>query len=95
MLVAKVAWEVENRACELDDRVWPLHPLWHFLSALAAYYGVVSTATRRFECGAAPGEAAALPLRWAFVPFDRAVRAGRAAPSTPAARRSPRLVKRD
>ena len=34
--VAKCFWEVEQRFCAVEPRVWVLHNVWHLLSSLAA-----------------------------------------------------------
>jgi len=41
VLLGKAIWEVENRACATHPEVWPLHVVWHMLSAASAYYGVL------------------------------------------------------
>lgn len=38
MIIGKIFWLVENGFCETVPSVWPLHIVWHFLSALGAYY---------------------------------------------------------
>lgn len=44
IVVGKTLWEVENRLCETHrDVVWPLHVVWHFFSATAAYSSLVAT----------------------------------------------------
>jgi len=45
ILIGKVLWEVENRGCEAYPSVWPLHVLWHFLSAGSAYCLVIYNAS--------------------------------------------------
>ena len=37
IIMARVAWEVENHACKSYPWLWPLHNVWHLLSAWAAY----------------------------------------------------------
>ena len=41
VLLGKILWEIENRACESFPQVWVLHVCWHLLSAISAYYGML------------------------------------------------------
>lgn len=41
ILLGRVAWETENRACAAAPGVWPLHVAWHGLSCLTSYYGII------------------------------------------------------
>jgi dihydroceramidase len=41
ILVGRVVWETENRACHVLPQVWPLHVAWHVLSCLTSYYGIL------------------------------------------------------
>merc|ERR1711957_799674 len=36
IVIARVAWELENHLCTSFPGVWPLHSVWHFGSCLAA-----------------------------------------------------------
>lgn len=76
MILGRVAWETEVRFCETDGRVWPLHVLWHGLSALATYYHLLMDTASRIDCGASTyadgpnGHARrSVAIRWALVPY--------------------------
>lgn len=50
--LAKLLWEIEVRTCSHAPAVWPLHILWHLLSAMAAYYMLMHVTYYRLErCG--------------------------------------------
>lgn len=53
-VAGKVVWELENRMCATRPAVWPLHVVWHALSAGSAYFGVLANFTYRVECGLNP-----------------------------------------
>lgn len=51
VVIAKSAWEIENRFCRVSPNVWPLHCVWHVLSCLAVYYGIVTNFSMRVDGG--------------------------------------------
>ena len=38
MVLGRIVWESEQNLCNSLPSVWPLHILWHFIGAMAAYY---------------------------------------------------------
>lgn len=73
IVVGKLVWEVEVRFCSTDQRVWPLHVVWHGLSCACAYYGLLADMASRIDCGLSPAANAAgemVPISWAGVPFS-------------------------
>jgi dihydroceramidase len=51
ILVGKAVWEVERQTCPYYPHLaWPLHMVWHGLSAAAAHYGILANVWIRLEC---------------------------------------------
>ena len=72
IVVGKIVWEIEVRACSSDGRVWPLHVVWHGLSCASAYFGLLADLANRIDCGlsaATQDGATRVGLNWACVPF--------------------------
>jgi len=42
ILIGKLCWELENRMCDKYPAIWPLHPVWHFLSCLSVYAAMIN-----------------------------------------------------
>lgn len=87
IVVGRITWETERHVCAADQRVWPLHCVWHFLSAASAYYGAFADMANRIDCGlgaAAGSRGATVPVRWLGVPFAEV---SASAARRPAARR--------
>lgn len=66
-VLGKLLWEVENRACGLEPRVWVLHVAWHALSCAAAYLGIIANLAYRVEAGVSScvrGRRATLEINW-------------------------------
>jgi dihydroceramidase len=71
IVLGKIVWEIEVRACATSERVWPLHVCWHVLSAASLYYGLLADLAARIDCGLtmACRSVEAVPISWAGVPY--------------------------
>lgn len=50
IILARVAWEAENHLCASSPWVWPLHNMWHLLSAGSAFDMIALSYYLRLEC---------------------------------------------
>jgi len=41
VVLGRIVWEAENVLCASHPYVWPMHTLWHFLSAASAYNSTI------------------------------------------------------
>lgn len=49
IILGRVVWETENMYCGTNPQIWPMHSLWHFLSATSAYNAVVHVCLCRMD----------------------------------------------
>ena len=63
IILARVAWELENHLCATHPYLWPLHNVWHLGSCLAAndlfLYGYLGRIDKRGSAGIIDGSQAA------------------------------------
>eukprot|EP00527_Entomoneis_sp_CCMP2396_P002910 CAMPEP_0198148380 /NCGR_PEP_ID=MMETSP1443-20131203/41128_1 /TAXON_ID=186043 /ORGANISM="Entomoneis sp., Strain CCMP2396" /LENGTH=177 /DNA_ID=CAMNT_0043813051 /DNA_START=399 /DNA_END=932 /DNA_ORIENTATION=- len=49
VILGRFFWEVENAHCSSNPNIWPMHIMWHFLSAASAYNTAVFARLSRMD----------------------------------------------